>query len=122
MRSSLPTKSCRRSGQPPGIFEDGNPRGYAADGSRLHADCCAFGPGGSNQGAVSISRVVDTLSLDYGPAADFAVHYRWLPAGKWGIEAVANLGEAPASGAHVIVGGPKVVGASGGPARIFALV
>jgi kynurenine formamidase len=66
--------------------------------------------------------MVDTLSLDYGPSADFAVHYRWLPAGKWGIEAVANLGEVPAGGAHVIVGGPKVAGATGGPTRIFALV
>lgn len=66
--------------------------------------------------------MVDTLSLDYGASADFAVHYRWLPAGKWGIEGVANLGEVPANGAHVIVGGPKIAGATGGPTRIFALV
>jgi kynurenine formamidase len=66
--------------------------------------------------------LVDTLSLDHGPSADFAVHYRWLPAGKWGIENVANLGELPASGATVVVGGPKIAGASGGPTRIFALV
>lgn len=66
--------------------------------------------------------MVDTLSLDYGPSADFAVHYRWLPAGKWGIEGIASLGEVPANGAHVIVGGPKVAGATGGPTRIFALV
>lgn len=65
---------------------------------------------------------MDTLSLDYGASADFAVHYRWLPAGKWGIEGVANLGEAPASGAHVIVGGPKIAGATGGPTRLFVLV
>ncbi|MEZ4610202.1 MAG: hypothetical protein R2838_08145 [Caldilineaceae bacterium] len=31
---------------------------------------------------------VDTLSLDFGPSPDFAVHYRWLPAGKWGMECV----------------------------------
>lgn len=65
---------------------------------------------------------VDTLSLDFGPSPDFAVHYRWLPAGKWGIENVANLGELPASGALAIVGGPKIAGATGGPSRIFALV
>ncbi|MGL4650112.1 MAG: cyclase family protein [Caldilineaceae bacterium] len=65
---------------------------------------------------------VDTLSLDYGISADFAVHYRWLPAGKWGIECVANLGALPAAGAHAIVGGPKIAGASGGPSRIFALL
>lgn len=66
--------------------------------------------------------LVDTLSLDHGPSADFAVHYRWLPAGKWGIENVANLAELPANGATVVVGGPKIAGASGGPTRIFALV
>lgn len=65
---------------------------------------------------------VDTLSLDYGKSADFAVHYRWLPANKWGMECVANLGELPASGVHVIVGGPKIAGATGGPSRVFALL
>lgn len=65
---------------------------------------------------------VDTLSLDFGPSPDFAVHYRWLPADKWGIENVANLGSLPASGAIAIVGGPTIAGATGGPSRIFALV
>ncbi len=65
---------------------------------------------------------VDTLSLDHGPSPDFAVHYRWLPAGKWGVENVANLGLLPAAGATVLVGGPKIAGASGGPSRLFALV
>jgi len=66
--------------------------------------------------------LVDTLSLDHGPSADFAVHYSWLPAGKWGIENVANLDQLPASGAVAVVGGPKIAGASGGPTRIFGLV
>ena len=66
--------------------------------------------------------LVDTLSLDHGPSTDFAVHYRWLPANKWGIENVANLDQLPANGAVAIVGGPKVAGASGGPTRIFGLV
>ena len=65
---------------------------------------------------------VDTLSLDHGPSADFAVHYRWLPASKWGVENVANLGNIPPAGAVAIVGGPKIAGASGGPSRLFALV
>lgn len=65
---------------------------------------------------------VDTLSLDFGPSPDFAVHYRWLPAGKWGMECVANLGQLPATGATVVVGGPKIAGATGGPSRVFALV
>lgn len=64
---------------------------------------------------------VDTLSLDFGQSPDFAVHYRWLPANRWGIECVANLGQLPASGAIAIVGGPKIAGATGGPSRILAL-
>lgn len=65
---------------------------------------------------------VDTLSLDYGQSTDFAVHYRWLPANRWGIECVANLGQLPAKGATMIVGGPKINGASGGPSRVVALI
>jgi kynurenine formamidase len=64
---------------------------------------------------------VDTLSLDFGPSKDFATHFLWLPSGRWGLEAVANLDQAPASGAMLVVGGPKVAGASGGPSRVFAI-
>lgn len=65
--------------------------------------------------------MVDTLSLDFGPSADFAVHFRWLPANKWGIENVANLSSLPPKGATVMVGGPKIAGATGGPSRVIAL-
>lgn len=65
---------------------------------------------------------VDTLSLDYGPSADFVVHYKWLPANRWGIECVANLGQLPAKGATAVVGGPKIAGATGGPTRVIALL
>ena len=65
---------------------------------------------------------VDTLSLDYGPSADFATHYAWLPAGRYGIECIANLDRLPAAGATLVVGAPKVRGGTGGPARIFAMV
>ena len=64
---------------------------------------------------------VDTLSLDFGASADFAVHFSWLPAGRWGLEAVANLDAAPVAGATLVVGGPKVAGCTGGPTRLFAL-
>ncbi len=74
----------------------------------------------SERNAVGIA--VDTLSLDHGPSQDFAVHYSWLPSGRWGLEAVANLDEVPAAGAILVVGAPKVVGASGGPSRLIALV
>jgi kynurenine formamidase len=65
---------------------------------------------------------VDTVSLDFGASTDFGTHLTLLPAGKFGIENLANLGSAPASGAWVIIGGPKHVNASGGPSRVLAFV
>jgi kynurenine formamidase len=65
---------------------------------------------------------VDTLSLDYGPSADFAVHYAWLPTNRWGLEAVANLDLLPPRGATLIVAAPKIAGATGGITRLIALV
>lgn len=69
-----------------------------------------------------VGMAVDTLSLDYGASGDFATHYAWLPSGRWGMEAVANLDDVPATGATIVAGSPKVAGASGGPSRVFALV
>ncbi|MDQ2090864.1 cyclase family protein [Marimonas arenosa] len=65
---------------------------------------------------------VDTLSLDHGPSQDFATHYAWLPAGRYGIECIAGLDDVPAAGATLVVGAPKVGGGTGGPARLFAMV
>ena len=65
---------------------------------------------------------VDTLSLDHGISKDFAVHYAWLPAGRWGIECAAGLGTLPPAGATLVVGAPKVKGATGAPVRLYALV
>jgi len=65
---------------------------------------------------------VDTLSLDHGPSADFATHYAWLPAGRYGIECLAGLDAMPATGATLMVGAPKTRGGTGGPARVMALV
>ena len=70
-------------------------------------------------GAAAIA--VDTLSLDHGPSQDFAVHYEWLPAGRYGIECVAGLAAMPPAGATLIVGAPKHEGGTGGPARLIAL-
>jgi kynurenine formamidase len=65
---------------------------------------------------------VDTLSLDPGNSADFAVHFSWLPGGRYGIENMANLDQMPAKGATVFVGAPKHKGGTGGPARIMAVM
>lgn len=66
--------------------------------------------------------IVDTLSLDHGPSEEFPTHTLWLGAGRWGIECAAGLDGVPPSGAVVVVGAPKVAGASGGPSRVLALV
>jgi kynurenine formamidase len=65
---------------------------------------------------------VDTLSLDHGPSKDFKTHLLWLPSGRWGLENVANLDKVPAAGATLVVGLAKVKDATGGPARLIALV
>jgi kynurenine formamidase len=65
---------------------------------------------------------VDTFSLDHGATKDFKTHVLWLGSGRWGLENVANLDGVPASGATLVVGVAKVKGATGGPARLIALV
>lgn len=65
---------------------------------------------------------VDTLSLDGASAQKFVAHVAILGAGKYGIELLANLARVPPAGATVVVGAPKHVGATGGPARVLALV
>ena len=42
----------------------------------------------------AVGMAVDTLSLDHGPSGDFATHYAWLPAGRYGIfDLVGNAEE-----------------------------
>jgi kynurenine formamidase len=65
---------------------------------------------------------VDTLSLDAGAARKFVAHLAILGAGKYGVELMANLGRVPPSGATAFIGAMKHEGATGGPARIIALV
>lgn len=65
---------------------------------------------------------VDTLSLDPGNSADFAVHFSWLPAGFYRIENMAGLDGLPATGATAFVGAPKHKGGTGGPARVMAVL
>ena len=65
---------------------------------------------------------VDTASLDHGSTVDFPVHVAWLGANRWGLENVAQLSRVPAWGATIVVGAPRIVGASGGHSRTFAMV
>jgi len=64
----------------------------------------------------------DTISLDQGKSKDFATHLTLLPAGKWGLENVANLSSISTKGATIVVGATKIKGATGGPTRVMALI
>ena len=103
--------------------------GSAADYVGRDADGVAHFPGFHIEATqmlleetTAAAMAVDTLSLDHGPSGDFATHYAWLPAGRYGIENLAGLGNVPAAGATLVVGAPNHVGGTGGPARIFAMV
>jgi kynurenine formamidase len=65
---------------------------------------------------------IDTLSFDHGPSKDFKAHYKWLPAGKWAAENLANLDKVPPIGATIVAGAPRYAGCTGGPTRFLALV
>ena len=64
---------------------------------------------------------VDVISFDPGWDRQHRTHRAILGASKWAIEAVANLGQIPPSGATVFVGATKVGGATGGPVRLIAV-
>ena len=85
-------------------------RATAATAAALLVDRAAAGLG------------IDTLSVDAGAAADFPVHHTTLRAGLWHLEGLVGLDAVPATGATLVVGALKLPGASGTPARVFALV
>jgi kynurenine formamidase len=69
---------------------------------------------------------VETVGIDAGAAGGFEpafpVHYYMLGANKYGVTQLANLGRLPATGAVVIVSPMKLVGGTGSPVRVLALV
>lgn len=66
---------------------------------------------------------IDTLGIDPGQAPDFPVHrHVSLPQGVWHLENLIDLHAVPATGAWAVVGVPRLVDASGFPARVLALV
>jgi len=64
----------------------------------------------------------DTLSIDYGASADFAVHHLALGSGLYHLENLADLSALPETGAFLVVAPIKLEGGSGGPVRVFALL
>lgn len=65
---------------------------------------------------------IDTLSCDPGPSKDFAVHKQFHGAGGYCIENLARLEQLPEAGATVVVAPLPIVGGSGAPARVLAIV
>jgi kynurenine formamidase len=69
---------------------------------------------------------VETVGIDAGGAGafepPFPVHYHLLGAGKYGLTQLANLAKLPSTGAVVVVSPMKLVGGTGSPVRILALV
>jgi kynurenine formamidase len=69
---------------------------------------------------------VETVGTDAGQAfgfePPFPVHHFMLGAGKYGVTQLRNLGELPPVGAMIVVAPLPIVGGSGSPARVLALV
>lgn len=69
---------------------------------------------------------VETVGTDAGAAPGFdpafPCHNLLLGANKWGLTSLRNLDKLPATGALLIVSPLPIVGGSGSPARVLALV
>ena len=69
---------------------------------------------------------VETVGTDAGAAHSFdppfPVHSFMLGEGKYGLTQLANLAQLPPTGAVVVVAPLKLVGGTGSPARVLALV
>lgn len=69
---------------------------------------------------------VETVGIDAGRAGEFdppfPVHYHLLGADKYGVTSLQNLAQLPPRGAAIIVAPLPIVGGTGSPARVYALV
>jgi kynurenine formamidase len=65
---------------------------------------------------------IDSPSVDYGPSERFETHRTTMPLNVYHVENATNLTALPATGFTVVVAPINVVGGSGGPTRIFALI
>lgn len=84
--------------------------GLAVDAAQLLVDRGVAGIG------------IDTLGVDPGCAADFPVHRVTLPAGLWHLEGLIGLERVPARGAWLVAAPLRLVGGSGAPARVLAIL
>ena len=81
---------------------------------------------GSPRRAPLVGVGVETVGTDAGAAHSFdppfPVHSFLLGAGKYGLTQLANLAQLPPTGAVLVVAPLKLVGGTGSPARVLALV
>ena len=92
-----------------------------------YVDDLRFPGFGADAAALAVERGlagigIDTLSVDRGCDDAYPVHRTTLPAGLWHLEGLVGLDAVPPVGATLVVGVPRVVAASGFPARALALV
>lgn len=69
---------------------------------------------------------VETVGVDAGLASGFdpafPVHYFFLGNDKYGLTSLKNLGRLPATGAAIVVSPLPIVGGTGSPSRVLAVV
>ena len=69
---------------------------------------------------------METVGTDAGARGGFdppfSCHHFLMGAGKWGLTSLRNLGALPPTGAVLVVSPLPIVGGSGSPARVLALV
>lgn len=65
---------------------------------------------------------IDTLGVDPGHAEGFPAHRVTLPAGVWHLEGLVGLERVPLRGAWLIAAALRLLGGSGAPARVFAIL
>jgi kynurenine formamidase len=105
-----------RQGDRSKFLNGGHTPGVAADCARWLA---------RHPGVLGIG--VETVGTDAGLAASFEdqpfpCHWHMQGAGKYGLTQLRNLARLPAQGAVLIAGPLPIVGGSGSPARVLALV
>ncbi|WP_340540106.1 cyclase family protein [Nocardioides sp. GXZ039] len=124
-----------------GAFPEGAWLLFRTGWSRYNMDAAAFAnaddsgphtPGVSVAGAewLAASGIsgfgVETVGIDAGQAGamepPFPVHYHLLGADKYGITSLQNLDRLPSTGAMIVVSPLPIVGGTGSPSRVFALV
>ena len=101
---------------------------YRDDAARYLGDPLDFPGYGAGAAELLVERGVaglgiDTLGIDPGRRAESRrSHHIALPAGLWHLEGLVGLEAVPATGATLVVGALRLPGASGTPARVFALL